>query len=127
MKLNEVAMYLQAQGLGTVGQNIFVLEMPASCNAGILLMDTYSGSRIDHELPGWRDTGFRLVIRHPDYQAGETLAEQASAALTLQRDVQMGPILVRRMLPYNDPKPYRRSEAGVWEFETDVETTYIRS
>ena len=127
MKLNEVAMYLQARRLGTVGQNIFVLEMPASCSAGILLMDTYSGSRIDHELPGWRDTGFRLVVRHPDYSAGEALAEQASAALTLQRDVQMGSILVRRMLPYNDPKPYRRSEAGVWEFETDVETTYIRS
>lgn len=127
MKLNEVAMYLQVQHLGTVGRNIFVLEMPLSCNAGILLMDTYSGSRIDHELPGWRDTGFRLVVRHPDYSAGETLAERASAALTLQRDVQMGSILVRRMLPYNDPKAYRRSEAGVWEFETDVETTYIRS
>lgn len=127
MKLNEVAAYLQGQGLGVIGTSIFAGEMPESCKQGILLMDTYSGSRIDHELPGWRDTGFRLVVRHPDYTQGEQLAEQVSAVLTIQRDVPMGTIFVKRMLPYNDPKPYRRSEAGVWEFETDVETTYIRS
>lgn len=127
MKLKEVAGYLAAEGLGVIGTSIFVGEMPAACKAGILLMDTYSGSRIDHELPGWRDTGFRVVIRHEAYDAGELLAERAITALTIQRDVQMGSIFVKRMLPYNDPKPYRRSEAGVWEFETDVETSYIRS
>lgn len=127
MKLTEVAVYLAAEGLGVIGQSLFVGEMPATCTRGILLMDTYSGSRIDHELPGWRDTGFRVVIRHDNYEAGEALAEQVSAKLTLQRNVQMGSILVRMMLPYNDPKPYRRSESGVWEFETDVETIYIRS
>jgi hypothetical protein len=127
MKLKAVAEYLQAQGLGVIGTNLFSGEMPEICKQGILLMDTYSGSRIDHELPGWRDTGFRVVVRHTDHDAGEQLAEQVSDVLTIQRDVQMGPIFVKRMLPYNDPKPYRRSAAGVWEFETDVETTYIRS
>jgi hypothetical protein len=127
MKLKAVAEYLQAQALGTIGTDIFAGEMPEMCKRGILLMDTYSGSRIDHELPGWRETGFRVVVRHDIHDAGEQLAEQVSAALTIQRDVVMGPLFVKQMLPYNDPKPYRRSEAGVWEFETDVETTYIRS
>lgn len=126
MNLLAVANYLQGQGLGAVGRSIFVSEMPATCKAGILLMTSYP-TRIDHELPGWRDTGFRIVVRHERYEEGDALAERAIAKLTIQRDVQMGSILVRSMLPYNDPRPYRRSEAGIWEFETDVETIYIRT
>lgn len=126
MNLLAVANYLAGQGLGVVGRSIFVTEMPSTCKAGIMLMASYP-TPIDHELPGWRDTGFRFVVRHEQYEAGYRLAEQVISKLTIQRDVQMGAILVRRMLPYNDPQPYRRSEAGIWEFETDVETTYIRS
>lgn len=124
MNLLAVANYLQAQGLGTVGQTIFVTEMPASCKAGILLMHRYQ-TRIDHELPGWRDTGFRLIARHEQYTPGEALAAGAGGALTIWQDTQMDNLLVRKMLPQTDPQPYRRSEAGVWEFEVEVETVYI--
>lgn len=124
MNLLPVANYLQARGLGTVGRNIFVTEMPASCKTGIMLMHRYAG-RIDHELPGWRDTGFRIIVRHEKYTAGDALAASASSVLTIRQDTQMGNFLVRKMLPQTDPQPYRRSEAGVWEFEVEIETVYI--
>ena len=132
MMLNNIAQYLQDMGKGSVGSSIFVTEMPREYKTGILLMDTYGGTRIDHELPGYRSTGFRLVVRSPDYKAGGILARSASKALTLQRHVLMlsfdaddAPIMMRQCLPVTDPKPYRRSDEGVWEFEVDVECVYI--
>lgn len=129
MRLKSVAQYLEEQGLGKFGTDIFVTEMPRECQRGILLMDTYSGTGIDPYLPGWRDTGFRLVVRHSDYESGDQLGERASAALNIRRDITMGVnpkrLIMRQCLPVNDPRPYRRSEASVWEFEVDFECTCI--
>lgn len=128
MKLKEIATYLEQKRIGKVGETIFVGEMPLECDKGILLMDTYAGTAIDHELPGWRDTGFRMVVRSADYESGFALAEKASELLTIRSQVQIGPkMLVRLSLPQNDPLPYRRSKgSGIWEFEVDVECIYIR-
>lgn len=129
MKLKEVASYLEQKGVGKMGKTIFVGEMPLDATQGILLMDTYSGTSIDHELPGWRDTGFRVVTRSANYGAGEQLAESVSQALTIMSDVQFAPnMLMRQCLPQNDPLPYRRSKgSGIWEFEVDFECIYILS
>lgn len=131
MNLEAVAHYLESKKLGRQGETLFVTEMPMEAATGILLMDTYSGSKIDHELPGWRETGFRLVVRHGTYSEGKKLAERASDALTTQKTLVMGTaktgqIEMRLCLPVNDPKPYRTSEAGTWEFEVDVECTYLK-
>lgn len=125
MKLMTIAMHLQDSNRGTFGSDIFVTEMPLDCKEGLLLMDTYSGSRIDHELPGWRDTGFRLVTRSADYLTGEDLARSTGEFLKTQQEVTIRDILVKKCLPVTDPHPYRRSEAGYWEFEVDVEITYL--
>lgn len=127
MNLKAIANYIQAQSLGVIGKTLFIGEMPLECKQGILLMDTYAGTSIDHELPGWRETGFRIVIRSPNYEAGEQLAESVSAALTLHAEVPMTGILMRQSLPQNDPLPYRRSAGGaIWEFEVDIECIYIK-
>lgn len=127
MNLKAIANYLQTQALGVMGQTLFIGEMPLECKQGILLMDTYAGTAIDHELPGWRDTGFRVVIRSLNYETGEQLAESVATALTIQSEVPMPGILMRQSLPQNDPLPYRRSGAGAtWEFEVDIECIYIK-
>ena len=130
MNLKAIAHYLETKRFGRAGESVFITEMPLECREGILLLNRYSGSTIDHELPGWRDTGFRLIARSADYEAGEALAERAGAALKIQQDTQMGNtrsklILMRRSLPMNDPLPYRRSDGGYWEFEVDIECVYI--
>lgn len=131
MNLKAIADHLEARRIGRVGEAVFVTEMPMECREGVLLINRYSGSQIDHELPGWRDTGFRAVIRSADYERGETLAERVGAALTVREDTAMGhgrhAITMRRMFPVNDPLPYRRSDGGYWEFEVDVECIYIKS
>lgn len=126
MNLIGIADYIESKRLGKKGTSLFIGEMPLEAKRGLLLIDTYSGSKIDHELPGWRDTGFRLVARSASYDDGYALAEQVLLALTIQRDTPMTKMLVKQCLPVNDPLPYRRSKgAGVWEFEVDFECVYI--
>lgn len=125
MNLEAVMTHLQDSAVGEEGKSLFITEMPYECKEGILLMDTYSGTKIDHELPGYYDTGYRFVVRSANYARGFALAKQASRVLTTQREMLMGGLTFKRSLPVNRPKPYRRSEAGVWEFEVDVECTYL--
>lgn len=129
MRLMEIATHLETNGAGRIGETIFIDEMPLECVQGILLMNTYAGTSIDHEMPGWRDTGFRLVVRSPNYEVGYQIAEGASEILTIRRELQMSPKMTMRLsLPQNDPLPYRRSKgSGIWEFEVDIECIYILS
>lgn len=130
MNLMGVIQYLEQRKVGRVGESLFVTEMPMECKEGIVLLNTYTGTSINHYLPRWRDTGFRLVVRSYDYERGHALAEKASQALTIQQETTMGrrrsEMLVKMMLPVNDPLPYRRSDGGNWEFQVDVECIYVK-
>lgn len=125
MNIEAIADRLATAGLGINGKTLFATEMPTSCKKGILLMHPYYGTPIDHELPGYFVTEFRLVVRDTDYPAGEALAKAASAALTIKLDGTVGTMLVKKMLPQNLPRPYRRSAGGYWEFQVEVEVVYV--
>lgn len=125
MKLEAIAAYLDGLGRGVPGQSLFVNHMPAECFEGILLLDTYAGTQINHYLPGWRDTGFRMVIRSADYPQGKSLADTLVTDLTIQTETAMEGITVRQVLPVNEPRPYRRSAGAYWEFEVDVDIVYL--
>lgn len=125
MELKAVADYLEAQGQGVMAETIFIGEMPADCTAGVLLMDRYSGTSIDPYLPKYRHTGFRVAIRNADYELGKLHAKAINRALYIRFDTQLPGILVKQMIPQNDPRPYRRSVGGYWEFEVDFECSYV--
>lgn len=127
MNLGAIAKYLNERRIGRIGETLFVTEMPAECKEGVLLMHGPYGTPIDHELPGWRDTGFRVVVRSVDYLSGEKLMVRACAALQTQTDVNFyGEMLMKRCLPFTEPRPYRRSQGGYWEFEVEMDCTYIK-
>lgn len=125
MSMEAIAKYLETKRLGRLGTDIFVNEMPESCTQGLLLRDRYSGTPIDHYLPRYRETGYRLAARSTDYAAGKALAWKALDALTLHAETQMGDTLVKQLLPQNEPRSYRRSIGGLWEFEIDLEVVLI--
>lgn len=128
MNLVGVASYLEQRRLGIQGKTIFVNEMPLEVEQGILLRDRYSGTPIDHELPGYRMTGFRLAVRSRDFKKGEALAWKVCETLTLNGgDVEMPGMVVKMMLPIYEPRPYRRSKGGFWEWELDFDTAYVRA
>ena len=127
MTLSPIADYLQAKGCGEVGKSIFQYDMPATVHEGLLLLDNYYGTQIDHELDGYRATEFRLIARSKDMARGEALALKASDALTIKGDFEgIETILVKRCLPDNEPRVYKRSQGAYWEFEIDVDIRYVR-
>lgn len=124
MNLEAIATHL-ALKTRLARKSIFVTEMPLACNIGILLMGDPGGTAINHELPGYYPTEFRVVVRHTDYVNGRELSFKASKALTSHAGFTAGNMLVRQCLPVNLPRPYRRSAGGYWEFEVDVEITFV--
>ena len=125
MNLLPIADYLAANESGVVGKSIFVIEMPSSCDQGILIMDAYSGTPVNSELPDYYDTEFRVVVRSVDFVAGTNLANQIATLFKTESGFESGNLLVRRAYPLNLPRPYRRSVGGYWEFEIDVQITFV--
>lgn len=126
MNLSPIGNYLHAQRLGVLGKTLFEVEMPATCDRGILLMDAYHGTPRDPYLPGYHVTEFRVIVRAVDHQDGLALAEAVNAALDFKEERQLDNFIVKQMFPMMEPKAYRRSAGGYWEFETDVAITFVR-
>lgn len=127
MNLESLAQLLEDKSLGSIGKTLFVHEMPLDCKNGIVLIGPPAGVPIDHELPGYRVTEFRLVVRSTEMKRGEQLANDASAVLTVRGDTQIGDLLVKQALPLNDPRPYRRSAGAYWEFEVEIAINYVNN
>lgn len=127
MKLDKIADYLEAQGCGKVGKTIFQYEMPAACKEGVLLMNSYYGTPINHYMPGYRAAEFRLVVRGIEMKKAEALALKISAALTIQGETQIPGLLIKQSLPENEPRVYRRSAGAYWELEVDIQCAYVET
>lgn len=125
MNIEDIALYLDKQDVGTIGKSIFVNDMPASCKDGILLLGSYAGTLINHEMPNYFITEFRIVIRSVDYSVGFALANKVSKVLTSHTGFTTGNMLVRQCLPINTPRSYRRSVGSFWEFEVDVQVVFV--
>ena len=120
MNLINVANKLAAENCGVLGTSLFVTEMPDTCHEGILLMDAYYGTPVDHYIPGYYKTEFRIVVRSVDYSTGAALSKRAYAALGGHAGFMSGPLTAAQCLPLFLPRSYRRSVGGYWEFEVDM-------
>jgi hypothetical protein len=77
--ISDLANYLQAQNVGTVGTNIFYSYMPDDVEVGVALFDT-GGNTPDPYLPTHEPT-FQAFIRGTDYDTGKALLEEVRDAL----------------------------------------------
>lgn len=121
-----IADYLQTQGCGRTGKSIFQYEMPAECKDGVLILDNYYGTAINHYLPGYHATEFRVIVRGSDMLKAEALMKKVSAALTIKSESNaMSGLQVKQSLPQNLPRVYMRSAGGYWEMEVDVDMNFV--
>ena len=125
MNLEAIAQYLEENECGLVSKTIFVTELPTGCTTGVLLMGPYSGTPINSELPGYYSTEFRIVVRSPVYSTGLDLANKVRKVLTSKVEFDVSGMLVKQCMPSNLPRPYRRSVGAYWEFEVDVDITFV--
>lgn len=124
MNLMPLAERLEAAGLGTLAETIFLNMIPSECPQGVLLRNPLRGTKIDYELPGYYKTTFQLIVRSPNYAVGEQLIQEVIAALTLA-ETQVGPLYVRYMRPLTKPVVFPISKGNLLEFATDFDTAFM--
>lgn len=124
MNLLSVAEYLDMNGFGRRGKDLFVGFMPSGVEKGILLLEPITGTPIDHELPGYRRAKFRVVVRDADHNSGKDTAEKVSEALDLQ-NVSLSKMDIKHMHPLHDPVAFPVSEADHLEYSVNFETVYV--
>jgi hypothetical protein len=125
MNLRPIVTMLEDAGLGAAGRTIFVNMMPAECEDGILVRQYFGGTKIDHELPGYRKTTFMLICRSKDYERAETLIEQAVTALTIKEETERDGIVWKFMRPDTEPFVYPLSVGGLLEFQVNIDAAYV--
>lgn len=73
MLLDDIAYYIEQQGRGTVGTDIFVSQLRDEPDNCTILYDT-GGVEPDHYLPNANPT-FQVYVRNADYATGKTLID----------------------------------------------------
>jgi len=128
MDLHSVAVYLAEQDIGLrisgSEKNLFVHHMPARVASGVLLRQSFVGTPVDHELPGFYKTSFQVIVRHGDYKKGEALALSVRGVLTIRMERQVGNMWVRHILPRHEPLVYPVSEGDRLEWSINFDAVY---
>lgn len=123
MNIYPMATHLQAEGLGTEGQDLFVHHMPARVERGILLMVQTPIMRHE-DIDNYRKGEFQAIVRHTDRQAGYSLASQVADTLKVQ-DLTLGNMLFKFIHPIHDPLVYPRSEGNGLEFSVNFKCAFL--
>ena len=126
MNLLPIAKKLETDGLGVMGQTLFIGMIPADCLSGLLLRDKLTGTKIDHELPGYYKTSFQLIARSPNMLTGQTLIKSAVDAITLA-ETQLDDMLVRYMRPQTLPSVFPLSDGNLYEFNVWIDIAFVVS
>lgn len=124
MNLVGVAQYLEDEGVATRGISVFVNNMPAGCDQGLLMRHPFGGTEIDHELPGYRKTSFMLIARAKDFETVDALMVEATTALTVS-EADLPGMRVNYMRPRNEPLPFANTDAGNIELLVHMDACYV--
>lgn len=80
MLLDDIALYLQQQGIGVVGTDIFKGQLPASPDDCIALFE-YAGEPQDLTDANLEYPGLQVLVRNKSYPAGRQKIEQVRNTL----------------------------------------------
>jgi hypothetical protein len=128
MNLMPLANLLQDEGVGVQGETLFVNMLPISTEFGTLLRSPLTGTKINHELPGFFQADFQVVVRAPasQYAAGEALIEQVVQALTMN-ERQVENQFFNYCRPRTEPAVFPLSKGNLLEFAVQMDCCFVRS
>ena len=124
MVLDEIASYLQAAGVGTVGTDIFVGRMPDTPGACLGLHE-YAGAAPsfahDGEQPLFESPRVQVRVRGATYTTGRQMIEAAYNALNRVKNQNVGGVRYMRIAPLQQPFYLQRDGNERPEFVFNVE------
>jgi len=80
MLLDDIALYLQQKGIGTIGTDIFKGQLPAAPDNAIALFE-YAGEPQDLTDANLEYPGLQVLVRNKSYAAGRQKIEQVRNVL----------------------------------------------
>lgn len=115
LHLDWVAALLEAEGHGTLTEDIFIGSIPAELDNAIMLRDPLTGHEVNEEIPNWYNTNFQVIVRDEDEAQGAARAE-AIFKMLFQNHVETPELTVVKMFPRTKPVMYPRNDADHIEF-----------
>lgn len=112
--ISDISDYLEDEGLGTVGTDIFDTYMPESLETGLSVLDT-GGATPDEYLPTKEPT-FQVFIRAVDYATGKAKLEAVRTALHQISGTTIGSTYFFFILALSEGGHIGRNENGNDEF-----------
>ena len=85
MRVDIIAKILEAAGAGTREESIFAHHMSDTCKKGVLIKLPLTGIPYDHNLPGYFNSRFQIIVRASKHAEGEALCETVIKALKSHR------------------------------------------
>lgn len=118
--IDDVASYLQTEGLGTVGTNIFKSYLPETSTGTILAVLDTGGTEPDRYLPTYEPT-FQVYIMAENYSDGKAKLDAVRTALHQQANVTLGSTYFYFIMAISEGGHIGRNENGKDEFSINFQ------
>lgn len=103
---------------GIVSVPVFVHELPATVEQGVMLRGRPTGARVDPYLPGYFHSGFQTLVRHPQHQPAYIIARRLYDDLWSELEIELPEYTILYMRPKHLPITFPRSQGH--EIEVSV-------
>jgi hypothetical protein len=123
--LDSLLQHLVNADVGVEGVDLFVNSAPSEVVPAIILVGKLSGDPIDYELPGYRKSGYQVVVRSRLHAEGEELIQKAVEALTMY-NVELEGHHVKYSRPKHDFVYFPASDGNNTEFSVNFDTVYVK-
>lgn len=120
MVISDIAQYLEDQGIGTQGEDIFIGYIPDDVETGLCLIDT-GGVTPDVDLPT-RDKTIQVFVRGATYTAGQGLIDSVRGVLHQLTNTAIGGYYFYYILALSDGGHIGRNDRGLDEFSINFNT-----
>lgn len=115
MLLDDIGAFLQAEGLGTLGEDFFLSTSPDTPDTAIVVRE-YGGEApvMVHNTPGvaYELPRFQVACRAVDYETARLAAERCYRALARVANQQIGGARYLSIAPLQPPFPIGPDESG---------------
>lgn len=112
--ISDIATYLQTNGIGTVGTDIFYSYMPADVGACVVVLDT-GGAQPNPDLPTKEPT-FQIYLQNVDYDTGKAKLDAIRALLHQKANITIGSTYFYFILAVSEGGHLGRNAEGDDEF-----------
>lgn len=135
MRLEPLAAFLETEGHGTRGVDIFVDFIPDTVKLATMLRSGLMPTGIDYTLPNYRcRTPWQLIVRAADYPSGYARIADATAKLTINEPynsdslpsgTRIGNFQFNFSRPRHEPLVYPLSVGNLIEFSVNFDCNYV--